>query len=102
MVRLTTKGSRPSTGKLDSDGRYVLTCFEEGDGAVLGPCMVSIAAIEAIGSNAQRWHAPKKYASPEHSGLTADITEATNSLDFELTWGGGRPFVEQISPGGGE
>ena len=101
VVRLIPEHARPATGELDSEGRYTLTCFEKGDGAVLGPCKVSITAIESVSNNVQKWHAPKKYASAEFSGLTADITGPTDSLDFELTWSGGKPFLEQISAGGG-
>jgi hypothetical protein len=101
-VRLIPENARPATGELDSEGRYTLTTFEPGDGVVMGPCKVAVIASEMVSSNAQRWHAPKRYADAEHSGLTADVAEATDSLDFELTWGGGRPFVEQISAGGGE
>ena len=102
VVRLVPENARPATGKLDSEGRYTLSCFEEGDGAVLGPCKVSISAMESVSNNVQKWHAPKMYADADRSGLTADITGPTDSLDFELTWGGGKPFLEQISRGGGE
>ena len=102
VVRLIPENARPATGELDSDGRYALSCFEKGDGAVLGPCKVSISGMESVSDNVRKWHAPKSYADAERSGLTADITEATDSLDFQLTWGGGRPFLEQVSASGGE
>lgn len=102
VVRLIPENARPATGEVDSEGRYTLTTFEPGDGVIPGPCKVAVIASEMISNNAQRWHAPKLYADAERSGLTADIAEATDALDFELTWAGGRPFVEQISAGGGE
>ena len=43
------------------------------------------------------WHAPKKYAQPSSSGLSVEITEATDSLLVELSWDGRPgPVVERF------
>jgi hypothetical protein len=43
-----------------------------------------------------KWHAPKKYFRYKSSGLTEEITGPTDSLVINLTWDGGKPFVERI------
>ena len=58
---------------------------------------VEVVANEMIGSNAVRWLVPKKYASYETSGIVQEITGPTDNLKIELTWAGGKPFVEQFA-----
>lgn len=62
--------------------------------------MVAFSSCSCVFDN--RSCAPKLYADSERSGLTANIAEATDVLDSELTWAGVRPLVEQISAGGKE
>ena len=57
-------------------------------------------ATESINGSSQRWHAPKKYITPETSGLEIDIQKATDSLVIELSWEGGAPFVEHFGSEG--
>ena len=87
---------RSAGGALDKNGRYVLTCFEPGDGAMTGDYQVGITGYEAIGETAVRWHAPKKYQDPATSGLTATVEGPRDDLNFELSWEGGKPFVEKF------
>jgi hypothetical protein len=95
-VQFAPADSRASTGGLDADGRFVLTCFEMGDGAVTGKHKVTVMGQEAIGQETIKWHAPKKYASAATSGLEQEITGPTDSLKIELTWGGEKgPIVER-------
>lgn len=87
---------RPAAGSLDMEGRFTLTCFDPNDGIIPGKYRVQIKGTEPIGEDAQRWHAPTKYANVKTSGLVQEISEATDSLLFELTWDGGKPFVEKF------
>lgn len=87
---------RPAAGSLDKEGRFSLTCFEENDGIIPGKYRVQIKGTEPIGEDAQRWHAPMKYSRAAESGLEMEITEPTDSILFELTWDGGKPFVEKF------
>jgi len=104
FIRLVPEDARPATGELDADGRFTLKTFEDGDGAVLGTHPVMILAAEQISARKQRWHAPKKYSDAKTSGLTATIDGPTDSLLIELSWEGGKPFIETIQDfgGGGE
>jgi hypothetical protein len=102
FIRLVPKGARPASAEIGADGRFTLKTFEPGDGAVLGTHPVMILAAEPLTSTKQRWHAPKKYADPAASGLTATIDGPTDSLVIKLTWDGGKPFVETVSNSVGE
>jgi len=95
-VRFAPADSRASTGQLDANGRFALTCFDPGDGAVIGLHKVSVMAQEPIGQETIKWHAPKMYADPELSKLTQEITGPTDSIVINLTWGDrGGAFTER-------
>lgn len=95
-VSFVPQNARASSGRLDENGRFSLTCFEREDGVVLGVHRVEVDAKEPIGEDKIRWHAPKKYASAETSGLTEEIRNPTDSLVINLTWGSQPgPFVER-------
>lgn len=95
-VQFAPGDSRASTGGLDANGRFSLTCFEMNDGAVTGKHVVTVMSQEPIGQETIKWHAPKKYASTTTSGLQQEITGPTDSVKIELTWGVEKgPFVER-------
>jgi hypothetical protein len=89
-VKFVPEGARPSSGKLDESGRFVLTCYDGNDGAVPGPHRVQVSASEVINQNQVRWHAPIKYANFRTSGITVEVDESTDGLVIELT-SDGRP-----------
>lgn len=88
-VMFVPTGTRPSSGKIDADGRFTLQCFDGGDGAVLGTHRVQVFACEYTNKGAE-WYAPKKYASFRTSGLTHEVTEADDDVVIELTWEGAK------------
>jgi len=96
-VRFVPAGSRPSTGKIQPDGRFTLGCYALDDGAVPGTHTVEVNAQESIGETKVKWHAPKKYASGSTSGLSREITGPEESLTIDLSWDGKPgPFVEVV------
>jgi len=95
-IRLVPEGARPSGGRLNEEGRFILSCYEENDGVIPGVHRVEVDAAEPISSKKKLWHAPKKYFRYTTSGLTQEITEPTDSLVVNLTWDGGKPFVERV------
>ncbi len=96
-IQILPDGARAASGKIDSDGRFEMTTFEPGDGVVPGTHRVVVVANEALGGTGQKWHAPKKYVDPAMSNLTVEITEPTDSLEINLSWDGGEPFVEKFA-----
>lgn len=93
-IMFISQGGRPAGGGIDSQGHFELSCYEQGDGATLGLHHVKVTAVEPINERANRWLAPKKYADERSSGIEVEITEPIDDLKIELTWDGGRPFVE--------
>lgn len=90
---------RTSYGKVDADGRFVLSCFEEADGAVVGSHKIAVIATEQLSPQRIRWHAPRKLADVRTSGLRETITGPTDNLVINLSWDGEREFVEVIDDG---
>ena len=91
-------GGRSASGSLDSNGAFIVTMYEKGDGLPPGSYRVAIKATQWVSDGVQRWHAPKKYADHENSGLTVEISEPTSDLTFDLTWDGekrSKPWVEK-------
>jgi hypothetical protein len=93
-IQFIPKGARASAGQLDENGHFVLSCFGEGDGAVVGVHQVAIRAGQQRNDAETYWHAPKKYNDTSTSGLTEQITGPTDSLTINLTWNGKGPFLE--------
>lgn len=94
-IMFISQGGRPSGGGIDSQGHFTLSCYKAGDGATLGLHQVKVTAIEPINERSNRWHAPKKYADERSSGIEVEVTEPIEDLKIELTWDGGKPFVER-------
>ena len=95
-VIFTPASGRRSTGALDSQGRFELFTFENGDGCTLGEHRVSIVCFEDVGPTLREWFAPKKYMSPDTSGLTQTIDGPTDDVQIDLTWGKQKgPFTER-------
>jgi len=94
-VKFVKLGSRPAGGYVDDQGRFKLSCYTRDDGAIPGVYQVEVNAGESISGTQRKWHAPKKYANYEVSGLTQEITEPTDSVVINLKWDGGKPFIER-------
>jgi hypothetical protein len=99
-IRFISPNSRASGGVLDSEGRFVLSCYENGDGAVLGTHQIEVTANERVTPTKMRWFAPKKYGNMNLSGLQQEITGPTDSVVVNLSWEGGKPFIEVDGVGG--
>lgn len=98
FVRFVPADARPSGGQLDHQGHFCLSCFEECDGAVPGTHKVSISGCEPMDEDYVVWHAPKKYANSETSGIERVIDGPTDSIEINITWDGGKPFAEFEPP----
>lgn len=94
-VRLFPEGSRSASGKLDENGRFVLNTKHDQKGILPGTHRVKVDAREWIGPRSLKWHAPKKYAS-HNSGLEVTVDETQEEITIDLTWDGGKPFVEDL------
>ena len=71
---------RPATGRLQSDGSFVLGTNREGDGVVAGAHRVSVSGFDKpLASN----RSPKKYGL-KNSGLTAEVDSDHTEFNFDL------------------
>lgn len=98
VIMVTPSNHRPAMATLRPDGSFTLTTHHEGDGVAIGTHPVAIIAHETLSPSQQRWHAPKKYMSPDTSGLTITIDRPRDDLVIELTWQGSGhkgPYVER-------
>ena len=98
-------GQKPANGKTDSEGRYTLTTFSFGDGAMEGTYRVTLSKFDAVSgdiadvdndayvpasaSGPQKLpenQLPEDLSDPEKSGLTATIDPAAkeNVFDFSI------------------
>lgn len=89
-------GDPGASGRTDASGKFSLTAFEPGDGAVPGSYLVTVTKTEAQGGGeaqddseapvtAPKSLIPEKYNNPQGSGLTADVKEGDpNEFTFEL------------------
>lgn len=85
---------RPSVGSLDANGRFTLSCFDGGDGAVLGTHRLEVTANKVAGEEDPPWLVPSKYADYQTSGLAVTITGRTDSLVIHLSTEGAPPTAQ--------
>jgi hypothetical protein len=100
FIQVVPKDERAATGKIGEDGRFTLTTYQEGDGVVLGTHDVAVMATRQLSPTRTEHLVPPKYANPATSGVTTTIDGSTNDLKIELSWEGGKPYVEEIITGG--
>jgi hypothetical protein len=103
MVMFQPEKGRMGVGKLGSDGRFTITTFTAGDGAIIGRHKVAIEAYtqgsgprpptaapaaddtEAFhASGPVVWLVPENYASSQTTPLTADVKPGSNTIDFAV------------------
>jgi hypothetical protein len=92
-------GGRPASGTTDAAGRFSLTTFDQGDGALIGEHRVTVICVETTGlpqtsdglsgeigpeGIQEKWITPQKYSLPETSGLTQTVERNTDVV-LELT-----------------
>ncbi len=92
-------GGRPADGVTDKEGKFSLQTYEPGDGAPLGKYKVAIVGMRQTGIQAtadglsgevdpgkvrEIWFVPRKYSTPETSGIEAEVKRGLTPLKFEL------------------
>lgn len=101
------EGGHVATGEIESDGTYVLTTFDTGDGAILGQHAATVVAREGGSGSLKDLNAPKgsegpgmqsvrpryvlpklltpsRYSSPQTTPLKYTVREGANVFDLEL------------------
>lgn len=101
MVRFVSAQGPWAMSALDKDGRFELAT-PHGKGCPPGDYVVEVIAREVLGAGAQRWHAPPAYSSAETSKARVTVTGPTDAADVNLTWDGGKPFIQLAGDHGEE
>lgn len=90
VMFVPTSGGPPATGEIQPDGTYSLKTYDPGDGAVLGNHTVAVTAMDLPAGTpedpvaAPTMLVPAEFGNPSTSGLTAEVAEGDNALDFDL------------------
>ncbi len=100
-----TADGASAVGTTDANGKYTLTTWEAGDGALAGDYTVKIVKFESAAADEsgvvgdeeppdlptnpydtgeQTNLLPQKYSNPGTSGLTAKVVAGSNTIDFHL------------------
>ena len=85
-----------ATGTIAADGSFELSTYGNGDGAVIGKHRVSISCFESQDPGAPppdpdrepgrgKPLIPRKYLRPETSGVTVEVKQSNEPLEFKLT-----------------
>jgi hypothetical protein len=96
---------RTAMSPIDAEGRYRLTTFKPGDGALLGHHRVTIEAVRVTNAGNMpktieeemqghgfagnteakvEWIVPERYSQLQTTPLTADIASGDNGVNFDL------------------
>ncbi|MEQ8846791.1 hypothetical protein [Botrimarina sp.] len=97
FIQVLPENARAASGRIETDGRFTLSCFEIGDGCVPGDHRVIVDGRKVVSPSRTEWYAPQKYANPGTSGLTVAINSDTDDLLIELASPGAeafKPFAE--------
>lgn len=105
-ITFLPEGGRQSTSDIDKSGNFTLSCFKLGDGAIVGKHRISVSSTESLNTENTviKWFVPRKYTAPESSGLTEQISVATDAIVIKLSWVGSDqkgPFIERLEEGAG-
>lgn len=92
FVRVYTDDGRSASAKIQSDGSFALTTYQEGDGCIPGDHAVSVVAIKPLAETGQVHHRrvdpqsmiPLRYRDPHTSGLRIEIDQPRDDLILKL------------------
>lgn len=84
--------AKTASGSFETDGRYSLTTFREGDGALVGdhtvvitPRRVGVEPGGEVATRAKLPPIPRRYQNAAQSGLSATVRDGNNTIDFPLS-----------------
>jgi hypothetical protein len=87
-IHFQPENGRPASAPIE-DGKFTLTTYKEGDGAMAGKHKVAVDVTEDVpgkeGDTTTKYLIPQKYASPEQSGLSIEIPSSGSSkLEIDI------------------
>jgi hypothetical protein len=97
VVQVFPKNERMATGEIGPGGKFSLSTFDTNDGCMPGKHPVAIVCYKAISNTKLQWFAPKKYSEATTSGLEIDVPGPRDDVVINLTWAGGKPYIEDLT-----
>lgn len=85
IISFVPENGRGSTGILNEEGRFTLTCLDGRDGAICGVHGIEIVPDGPPDELGIDWPLPRSFASYQTSGETREITRSVHDLKIELT-----------------
>jgi len=81
-IQFVPEKGRPAVGKIES-GRFRMTTYSDGDGAIPGKAAVSVISTQEVpskkgGDPEIKYLVPERYASTSNSGILVEIPPAGN------------------------
>ena len=98
IINFVPENGRGSTGILDEEGRFTLTCLDGRDGALCGVHGIEIVPDGPPDELGMDWPLPRSFANYQTSGQTREITRSVADLTIEL----GTTAVQPDDQGGGD
>lgn len=98
-VQFIPASGSPAHGLTDAAGRFTLTTFDDGDGAMPGQHRITVQKNKVTGAAADEhgletgvptsppaieWLIPEKYSQPDTSGLTAEVQRGLPPIELKL------------------
>ena len=83
-------GERPGGGILESGGKFTLTTFKKGDGAVVGTHKVTVdslvddGGVDVSAGGEMKSNIPLKYSDRDQTPLSYDVKEGDNQFEIAL------------------
>ena len=90
------KDSRAAGSPIDGQGRFKLTTYEDNDGCSPGTHQVTVNSADHLSPTRVKHLIPPKYGQVETSQTTVTIDGPTDNLVVNLTWAGGKPYIESV------
>jgi hypothetical protein len=85
IINFVPPEGRGSTGVIDPQGRFTLTCLDGRDGAVLGLHGIEIVPEGPPPADGDQWKLPRSFANWQTSGVTQEITGRVTDLKIDIT-----------------
>lgn len=84
----------PARGELDEEGRFTLSTYKPGDGAIVGPHEIAVLAMSGPDPTEHferpppaptKWLVPERYGNRSSSGLAYEVKSGeSNEIELEL------------------
>jgi hypothetical protein len=75
-IQFQPEKGRPASGTI-ADGKFTLSTYKEGDGAIVGKHAVAVSVTEEVkdkdGDTTVKYLIPQKFANPTTSKITAEV-----------------------------